>query len=233
MEPSVVCPSCRTEIKLTETLAAPLIEAVRRENEAKLRQKETEFAKREATLRAQQEAVNQAKEAIDSQVAEKLKAAIQKLKDEEEAKARAKFSLELNFKAQQLDEANKALKEQEEKLIEAQKAQAEAVRKEREFAEAKRELDLTIEKRVAESQAEIQKRAKAEAEGQLLLKVQEKEQTISAMQKQIEDLKRKSEQGSQQLQGEVQELALENLLRASFPHDTIQPVAKGEFGGDA
>jgi len=233
MEPSVVCPSCRTEIKLTETLAAPLIEAVRRENEAKLRQKETEFAKREATLRAQQEAVNQAKEAIDSQVAEKLKAAIQKLKDEEEAKARAKFSLELNFKAQQLDEANKALKEQEEKLIEAQKAQAEAVRKEREFAEAKRELDLTIEKRVAESQAEIQKRAKAEAEGQLLLKVQEKEQTISAMQKQIEDLKRKSEQGSQQLQGEVQELALENLLRSSFPHDAIVPVPKGEFGGDA
>ena len=52
------------------------------------------------------------------------------------------------------------------------------------------------------------------------------------MQKQIEELKRKSEQGSQQLQGEVQELQLEALLRGSFPHDTIAPVAKGEFGGD-
>ncbi|MGB9166902.1 MAG: DUF2130 domain-containing protein, partial [Rhodomicrobium sp.] len=41
------------------------------------------------------------------------------------------------------------------------------------------------------------------------------------------------EQGSQQLQGEVQELQLEALLRASFPHDTITPVPKGEFGGDA
>ena len=60
----------------------------------------------------------------------------------------------------------------------------------------------------------------------------EKEQTIAAMQKQIEDLKRRAEQGSQQLQGEVQELELENLLRAKFPFDAIEPVPKGEFGGD-
>jgi hypothetical protein len=49
---------------------------------------------------------------------------------------------------------------------------------------------------------------------------------------QIEDLKRKAEQGSQQLQGEVQELALEGLLRQKFPRDAFDPVPKGEFGGD-
>ena len=74
--------------------------------------------------------------------------------------------------------------------------------------------------------------AKKEAEDEQKLKVMEKEQTIAAMQKQIEELKRRAEQGSQQLQGEVQELALENLLRAKFPFDAIEPVAKGEFGGD-
>jgi hypothetical protein len=52
------------------------------------------------------------------------------------------------------------------------------------------------------------------------------------MQRQIEDLKRKAEQGSQQLQGEVQELELEAMQRAKFPHDIIEPVPKGEFGGD-
>ena len=52
------------------------------------------------------------------------------------------------------------------------------------------------------------------------------------MQRQIEELRRKAEQGSQQLQGEVQELELEATLRARFPHDTIEPVPKGEFGGD-
>jgi hypothetical protein len=74
--------------------------------------------------------------------------------------------------------------------------------------------------------------AKKEAEDEQKLKVMEKEQTIAAMQKQIEDLKRRAEQGSQQLQGEVQELELENLLRTKFPFDAIEPVPKGEFGGD-
>jgi hypothetical protein len=233
LEPSIVCPNCRTEIKLTETLAAPLIEAAKRDSEAKLRQKEAEIAKREAAIRAQQDAIKEAKEAIEAQVAERLKGERKKVAEEEAKKARAAFSIDLNHKAQQLEELTKAFNEREAKLVEAQNAQAEAVRKERELAEEKRELDLTIEKRVSEKQAEIQARAKAEAEQALGLKVQEKEQTILGMQKQIEELKRKSEQGSQQLQGEVQELQLEALLRGSFPHDTVTPVPKGEFGGDA
>ena len=52
------------------------------------------------------------------------------------------------------------------------------------------------------------------------------------MQRTIEELKHKAERGSQQLQGEVQELELEALLRAKFPLDAIEPVPKGEFGGD-
>ncbi len=233
MEPSIVCPNCRTEIKLTETLAAPLIEAARRDSEAKLRQKEAEIAKREAAMRAQAEAVKVAKEAIDSEVAERLKGERKRVAEEEGKKAAAKFSLDLHHKDQLLEEQTKLAAERAVKLEEAQKAQAEALRKGRELDDAKRELDLTIEKRVGEKQTEIQERAKAEAEQAMQLKVQEREQTILAMQKQIEELKRKSEQGSQQLQGEVQELQLEALLRGSFPHDTITPVPKGEFGGDA
>jgi hypothetical protein len=60
----------------------------------------------------------------------------------------------------------------------------------------------------------------------------EKDQTILSMQKTIAELKHKSEQGSQQLQGEVLELELENILRIKFPYDSIEPVPKGEFGGD-
>src|SRR4030042_6266605 len=60
----------------------------------------------------------------------------------------------------------------------------------------------------------------------------EKEQTITSMQKQIEDLKRRADQGSQQLQGEVLELEVEELLRTKFPRDMIEPVPKGEHGGD-
>jgi hypothetical protein len=118
------------------------------------------------------------------------------------------------------------------KLAEAQKAQAEVTRKQRELEDAKRELELTVAKRVqAELDAACEK-AKKEAEEELKLKVLEKEQTIASMQRQIEDLKRRAEQGSQQLQGEVQELEIESLLSSRFPRDMIQSVPKGEFGGD-
>ena len=82
MEPSIVCPNCRAEIKLTETLAAPLIEAAKRDSEAKLRQKEAEIAKREA-------AIKEAGEAIDTQVAARLKAERKKVEEEEGKKAAA------------------------------------------------------------------------------------------------------------------------------------------------
>ena len=52
------------------------------------------------------------------------------------------------------------------------------------------------------------------------------------MQRQIEDLKRNAEQGSQQLQGEALEFELEAILRAKFPMDNIKRIGKGEFGGD-
>jgi len=93
-------------------------------------------------------------------------------------------------------------------------------------------MDLTIEKKVQESLVAVRDKARKETEEELKLKVSEKEQTITAMQRQIEDLKRKAEQGSQQLQGEVLELELEAVLRTKFPLDTIEPVPKGEFGGD-
>ncbi len=124
------------------------------------------------------------------------------------------------------------LKQNNTKLAEAQKAQAELIRKQRELDDAKRELDLTIEKRVQADLSAERDKAKKEAQEELKLKVMEKDQTITAMQRQIEELKRRAEQGSQQLQGEVQELELEGLLTAKFPRDTIQPVPKGEFGGD-
>ena len=124
------------------------------------------------------------------------------------------------------------LAERDTKLAEAQRAQADAIRKQRELDDAKRELDLSVEEKVQESLAAARAQAKQEAETDLKLRMAEKEQTITAMQRQIEDLKRRAEQGSQQLQGEVQELELEGVLKRSFPTDVFTPVAKGEFGGD-
>ncbi len=83
-----------------------------------------------------------------------------------------------------------------------------------------------------ENLSAIRDKAKLEAEEALKAKVSEKEAQIAGMQRQIEELQRKASQGSQQLQGEALELELESLLRGRFPRDLIEPVPKGEFGGD-
>jgi hypothetical protein len=206
-EPTITCPNCKTEIRLTESLAAPLIESTRRKFAEQLAEKDREIEHR---LKAEREAIAA----------------------EESRKAKLLVQTDLDRNAQELKDLKDVLRQRDGKLAEAQKAQAELIRKERELEDAKREMDLAIEKKIQEGLGAAREQARKEAEDELKLKVSEKEQTIAAMQKQIEDLKRKAEQGSQQLQGEVQELELEELLKTKFPLDDITPVPKGEFGGD-
>lgn len=232
IDPTISCPNCKTQIKLTESLAAPLLQSIRTEYEKRLTDKEADVAAREQTIRDQQAAVTKAKETIEEQVAAKLKAERATIAAEEGKKAKLMLGADLEQKDKELADLQQVLKNRDQKLAEAQAAQAELIRKQRELDDAKREMDLTIEKRIQESLSATREQAKKEAEEGLKLKVLEKEQTISSMQKQIEELKRRAEQGSQQLQGEVQEIELESLLRSKFPHDQIEPVPKGEFGGD-
>lgn len=195
-DPTVACPNCNTQIKLTESLAAPLVEAARREYEQKLKREQA------------------------------------KICEEEARKAKALLAIELDARAREISSLQEILKHHGEKLAEAQRAQAGFLQRERALEDKQRELDLTVEKRVREGLTAVRAQARHEAEEVLKLKVTEKEQTIASMQRQIEDLRRKAEQGSQQLQGEAQELELETLLAAKFPFDDICPVPKGEYGGD-
>jgi hypothetical protein len=231
-EPTVICPQCKTEIKLTESLAAPLLESVRRDYEQRLAQKDNDMAKREQALAERAQSLEKAKATLDQQVAQKLQQERVRIAAEEGQKAKLALGNDLDQKSKEISSLQDVLKQNNAKLAEAQKAQAELMRKERELDDAKREIDLTVEKRVQADLGAERDKAKKEAEDELKFKVMEKDQTITAMQKQIEDLKRRAEQGSQQLQGEVQELELEALLSAKFPRDTIHPVPKGEFGGD-
>jgi len=235
-EPTITCPNCKTEIKLTESLAAPLIAATRQQFEQQLAQKDSDIAKREQAMRDKEKQLVEEKHKLDDQVADQvaaqLKAERARIIVEESKKAKLASAAELENKVRELGDLQEVLKARDEKLAEAQKAQVELIKKQRELDDAKRELDLTVEKRVQEGLDATRLKAKKEAEDEQRLKVMEKEQTIAAMQKQIEDLKRRAEQGSQQLQGEVQELELENLLRTKFPFDAIDPVPKGEYGGD-
>lgn len=231
-EPTITCPHCKVEIKLTDSLAAPIIESTRREYEQRLARKDADFAKRENALHDREVALARAKETVDEQVANKLKTERTAIAAEEERRVRRAMSDDLEKQKKEIADLGNILKQRDEKLAEAQRAQAEFLRKERKLDEDRRELDLTTEKRVREKLTAVHDRAKKEAEDALQLKMREKDETIASMQTRIGDLNRRLEQGSQQLQGEVQELELEEVLRTGFPRDTIQRVPKGEHGGD-
>ncbi|MFL6464902.1 MAG: DUF2130 domain-containing protein [Bryobacteraceae bacterium] len=232
IEPTIPCPQCKTQIKLTESLAAPLVEATRREYERKMQQNSLECAKREEEVRQQEQAFLKKKEEWRAAEQERLRQERTRIAEEEARRAEQKFSTDLGQKLQEIAHLEQVLKSRDAKLMEAQKTQAECLQKERALEDERRELEVTVEKRVQEGLSVVRTQARQEAEEQLKLKIFEKELTISSMQKQIEDLRRRAEQGSQQLQGEAQELELENMLATKFPFDSILPIRKGEYGGD-
>ncbi len=235
-DPTIKCPNCGTEIKLTESLAAPLLALTKQEYEAKLSAQNTEIARREKAISDQARALEESRSKLNQQVADQVAAQLQKdrarITEEEAKKAKLAAATDLEQKKKEVADLQDVLKERDKKLAEAQQSQADWLKKQRELDDKMREVDLTVEKRVQENLVAVRSKAAREVEESLKLKVAEKEQTIASLSKQIEDLKRRAEQGSQQLQGEVQELELETLLRTKFPFDAIEPVPKGEFGGD-
>jgi hypothetical protein len=195
-EPTITCPHCQQTIKLTESLAAPLLEANRESYERRLESERKAIALEEAQ------------------------------------RAKTRVEEDLAARSREIGELEERLREQGTKLSEAQKAQAEILRERRKLDDRSRELDLTIERKVAEELAAAREGVRLEVGEESKLRLAERDKTIDALKTQIGELQRRAEQGSQQLQGEVLELELETTLAARFPQDAIQPVPKGEFGGD-
>ncbi len=231
-EPQIVCPKCRTAIRLTDSLAAPLLAKTRKQFEQRLAQQEAGFAKRETELRKQKEELAKARKAIDDAVAKKLASARTAIAKTEAQKARRALANDLDQRDRQLTELQQHLDANAAKLADAQKAQAAVLRKARELDDAKRELELSVEQRVQEALTTVRHQAERDAEARLKAKVSERDLQIAGMQRKIEELRRKATQGSEQLQGEAFEHEVVTALRHQFPQDLIEPVPTGEQGGD-
>ena len=154
---------------------------------------------------------------------------IEKTKKSIEEKAKKEVQESLNIK---ISDLNEQLEEKTKNLKEAQKQEIELRKRQRELVEKEEKLELELSRKIdAERQKIIQKTSK-EFEETHRLKDAEKDKQLDDMKRQIDELKRKAEQGSQQMQGEVLELELEESLKDEFPFDVIEPVAKGVKGGD-
>ncbi len=142
-----------------------------------------------------------------------------------EARARLQFEAEKSELAQDLELRDAAIKEfRQNELLLRQEKQA--------LQQEKENLELAVQRRLEQERKAIQEQISTTVAERFHLKEAEYKKQIEDAQRNVEELTRKLERGSQQLQGEVLELELEQLLRSSFPHDQIDPVRKGQRGAD-
>ena len=224
-EPTIICPKCKNEIKLTESLAAPLIESTRQEYERRLAQKDIDLAGREKVLHESEAALSKARDAINEEVEKQLKQKLAETEAKTVKKVEGKF-------ADQLKELQDSLKERDDSIKTFRANELELRRQKQALEKATEEFDLQLQRKLDEERASIRKDAEGKAQEQHRLKDLEKEKVINDLKAALEDMKRKADQGSMETQGEVLEQDFEAQLKRFFVHEDIAPVPKGIRGAD-
>jgi hypothetical protein len=226
---TVECPNCGEPYEITDALRDSIAEKARAEASADIKKRETELAQLQAVVAEEKEQIEKLKATEADRVREEVARRVQ----EERAKAVAEakkaaedaIRIELNDKDEQIKEKDAALKV-------AQTAELAARKREREAEDRIKNADLEVEKKLAAKQSDLEFEISKRYNEEYAIKERQNQKKISDLVRQLEEAKIKAEQGSQQLQGEVQELDLENALREAFPTDVIEPVEKGVRGAD-
>ncbi|HMS22369.1 MAG TPA: DUF2130 domain-containing protein [Candidatus Levybacteria bacterium] len=168
-------------------------------------------------------------EALKHEFQEDFEKDIEKAKTETEEKVRKKLQSEQELMLKDSENEKSELREQNKKL---QENLLELNKSIRDLKTRDEERELEMEKKLASDTEKIKFEATKKAEEEQRLKILEKDKQLSDTLKELEDARRKLQQGSQQTQGEAFELEFEEKLKHEFPNDTISEVAKGTRGGD-
>jgi hypothetical protein len=217
----ITCPECKHEFSPDQSLRHQ-IDHLMQEERATLN---ANFSEKEKALEIMRKDLAQKETSIEQIVTEKLKSEKTKLKSDLEKTVREDFSAEL-------DGLRKELEDKQAKLNKAKELELEMERLKRESKEREGALQLKHEKELSAECLKIES-AIVEREAQRNeMKLAERDKQLNDLRKQLEEARRKAEQGSMQTQGEVQELALQELLSDLFKFDSIQEVPKGQNGAD-
>jgi hypothetical protein len=196
----------------------------KRAREAEAR--ELELAKRARDLEeAQRTAAERIRLEVEAQLRVEQDTRLETLVQEATKRARQETALELKL-------ANEQLAEERRKRTEAEQHELSLRQQAAELEARARNLDLELARKLDLNRAEWEAGLRQSLGEEQSLKLKEKEKQIEDLRKVIDDLKRKSEQGSQELQGQVLELDIQGALEARFPQDVIKPVPAGARGAD-
>jgi len=211
MATTIKCPKCGNEFEPNES--------IRDQIKKELNQKAIEWQKRK-----------------DEEFQAKMEEEKRRIQQHLEENIRRSVSLDYENQLRLLAQTNR---DNEEKLKQAREQQLELFKKEQELKNREAELELSVQKKLQLERerlsAEIRKLEEqriATIETEYRLRMKEMEEKLESQRKLAEEMRRKAEQGSMQLQGEVQELALQEMLQSSFPFDLIIEVGKGVRGAD-
>jgi hypothetical protein len=229
MATEVKCPGCGYTFPIEEVMAEEYKNDLKRKMIAYQQKKDEELKQKEEDFKRQ---VQQQASQFDERLALEKK----QLQVALEENLRKAISADFENKLILLENSNK---EAEEKLKLSRQKELEFLQKEQALKNKEAELELNLQRKLHEQRielAEVIRKQEAEKNSvkdtEYQMKLRELEKQLEDQKKLAEEMKRKAEQGSMQLQGEVQELILEELLRNSFPFDLIEEVGKGVRGAD-
>jgi hypothetical protein len=225
----ITCPSCGTEFEPTDAIREEVQKELRQQMKDWQLKKEDDFKKKEAVFQKQ---LSEKENELNRQLAEEKK----KIQADLEQSIRKSMSADFE---NQLKILQQSAADNEEKLKEARKKELEFLQKEQGLKRKEAELELEVQKKILDEREKlsveirkIEAQKTEQMENDFRMRLAEKDKQLEDQKKLAEEMKRKAEQGSMQLQGEVQELLLENILQNTFPHDRIVPVGKGVRGAD-
>tara|TARA_R100000935_G_scaffold58808_1_gene98146 strand:+ start:10723 stop:11961 length:1239 start_codon:yes stop_codon:yes gene_type:complete len=225
MNDKIKCPNCGHEFDVEEALSGKLEAHFKAEYERKVAKQAQKFNSERKELEREKEEFEQKKEKENELFKEKLEQRLVKESDKIQKQTQEYFEQQLKSLQEENEkrkEENRALKSQEIDLL----------KRENELKEKAEDLKLNVQKELLEKQTEIEEKAKAKERESMALKEKEYQKQLDDQKKLIDEMKRKAEQGSMQMQGEIQELALEELLKNAYPFDNILEIGKGIRGAD-
>lgn len=225
----IKCPNCGTSIDVQNILAHQLEDEIKKKYQSEFATQRKKVDQEHEKLAAAKKDFEEQRRKENEQFEEVL---AKKLKEERatlEAKLKAKIVEE---QSEQFNALQKELNEKSDQIKELNRTKAEIEILKREKLELKESVEAEAQRKLNEILITERDKIKKSEEEKNQLRFKELEKQLDDQKRLTEEMKRKQEQGSMQLQGEVQELAIEEWLQTQFPLDTIEEIKKGARGGD-
>ena len=222
---TINCPNCQSSIEITEVMSAQLSAQIRADVEKDVAAKRHEIEKLAEQVKQRETELETRSSQVEVEVAKRTKEERERVFAERGRLPKKTCTSNCKVVSRNWETSRNRSRNPRRRSWNYKSSGAN-------FKTAAEALELEVARQINEQRSEIRKKALEDADEQHRLTMAEKDSQIQGLLKKIDELKRKAEQGSQQTQGEVQEVALEELLQTAFPTDSIEPVAKGSRGAD-